>query len=168
MNPRIKSELTVTAYDIEKLMLEARKLATNFRLATGKPLAISNEIAVHDVIRLMDLTPAPAGSGGYDAVGRGPREGQRIQIKGRTITCDTKLNQRIGQIKPEQDWDSIMLVLLDDAYEALEIHEAGRQAILQAVAQSSSKRRNRGALSVARFKHIGKRVWSRSPDTEPS
>ena len=148
------------AYDVEKLMLEARKLAVNFRQATGKPLGISNEIAVHDVIRLMQLEAVEAGgNGGYDAIGTGERAGKRIQIKGRSIASDSKSSQRIGQIKQDKEWDSIMLILLDDSYEPLEIYEAERQPILDVVSQTSHKRRNRGALSVARFKKIGRLVW---------
>jgi len=147
-------------YDVEKLMAEARKLAVNFRQATGKPLGISNEIAVHDVIRLMHLDAADAGNnGGFDAIGTGERAGKRIQIKGRSIASDSKSSQRIGQIKQDKEWDSIMLILLDDGYEPLEIYEAERQPILDVVLQTSHKRRNRGALSLARFKKIGKLVW---------
>lgn len=147
-------------YDVNKLMQEARKLAADYRAATGKPLGISNEIAVHDVIRLMHLRPAPSGDGGYDAIGTGLRDGKLIQIKGRTMTPGGSSNQRIGQIKVEQEWDSIMLILMDEQYEPLEIYEAERDTILQAVAQTSVKRRNRGALSVNRFKKIGRSVWA--------
>ena len=150
----------MSVYDVEKLMVEARKLAAQYRVATGKPLGISSEIAMHDVIRIMDLQPTDNPQMGYDAIGKGPREGKRIQIKGRTVSEDAKSNQRIGQIKVDQDWDSVMLVLMNEQYEPLEIYEAQREQILDAVANTSTKRRNRGALSVAKFKHLGKLVWS--------
>ena len=114
----------MAVYDVDKLMLEARKLAANYRRATGKPLGISTEIAVHDVIRLMNLVPAEPGAGGYDAIGTGTREGRYIQIKGRTIFDDKKGGQRIGQVKIDQEWDSVMLILMDEDYEAKEIYEA--------------------------------------------
>ena len=148
----------MSVYDVDKLMLEARKLAAQYRIATGKPLGISTEIAVHDVIRIMDLKAVEAP--GHDAIGKGVREGKRIQIKGRTVSNDPKANERIGQIKTDQAWDSVMLVLMNEHYEPLEIYEAQREQILQAVANTSAKRRNRGALSVAKFKHIGQLVWS--------
>ena len=150
----------MSVYDVEKLMVEARKLAAQYRVATGKPLGISSEIAVHDVIRLMDLQPAENPQAGYDAIGTGEREGRRVQIKGRTISDEAKTNQRIGQIKVDQQWDSVMLILMNEQYEPLEIYEAQREQILEAVANTSSKRRNRGALSVAKFKHLGQLVWS--------
>ena len=151
-------------YDVDKLMLEARKLAANYRRATGKPLGISNEIAVHDVIRLMKLVPAEPNAGGYDAIGTGSREGRYIQIKGRTIFDDSKGGQRIGQVKMEQDWDSVMLILMDENYEAKEIYEADRETIQEAMADTSAKRAKRGAMSVARFKAIGELVWSSADD----
>ncbi len=151
----------MSVYDVNKLMLEARKLAAQYRQATGKPLGISSEIAVHDVIRLMNLQPADDAQSGYDAVGQGERQGKRIQIKGRTVSSDDKKsNQRVGQIKMEQQWDAVMLVLMDEHYEPLEIYEADRHTIETAVQQTSTKRRNRGAVSVAKFKHIGQLVWS--------
>ena len=152
----------MAVYNVDKLMVEARKLAAEYRRATGKPLGISNEIAVHDVIRLMKLVPAEPGAGGYDAIGTGSREGKYIQIKGRTIFDESKSGQRIGQVKLEQDWDSVMLILMDDNYEPLEIYEAERAAIEEAMADTSAKRAKRGAMSVARFKAIGAQVWARS------
>ena len=152
-------------YDVDKLMLEARKLAAQYRQITGKPLGISGEIAVHDVIRIMGPQSAENQTA-YDAVGKGPREGKRIQIKGRTVSDDPKSNQRMGQIKTEQEWDSVMLVLMNEQYEPLEIYEAERAQILDAVSKTSTKRRNRGELSVAKFKHIGQLVWSADSQTE--
>jgi hypothetical protein len=150
----------MAVYDVDKLMREARKLAADYRRATGKPLGISTEIAVHDVIRLMGLVAAEPGAGGFDAIGTGSREGKYIQIKGRTLFSDSKSGQRIGQLKTEQDWDSVMLILMDENYEPREIYEAERAAILEAMAETSSKRAKRGAMSVARFKAIGQLVWS--------
>jgi len=155
----------LSIYNVDKLMLEARKLAAEYRRATGKPLGISNEIAVYDVIRIMNLEAVDANAGGYDAIGKGEREGRRIQIKGRSIVSGSTSSHRIGQIKIEQKWDSVMLILLDENYEPVEIHEADRETIVNVVKQSSKKRRNRGAMSVARFKNIGQCVWSQSKES---
>ncbi|MFV2056744.1 MAG: hypothetical protein ACC707_09770 [Thiohalomonadales bacterium] len=149
-------------YDVDKLMAEARKLAANYRKMTGKALGISSEIALHDVIRLMNLVAVPVQQGGFDAIGKGAIEGKRIQIKGRTVSPDSKQNQRIGQIKMDQEWDSVMLVVMNEDYEALEIYEAERESIMEAVGKSNAKRKNRGALTVTRFKHIAKAVWSQA------
>lgn len=150
----------MAVYDVDKLMTEARKLAADYRRATGKTLGISSEIAVHDVIRLMRLVPAQPDAGGYDALGTGSREGRRIQIKGRTLFGEAKKGQRIGQIKADQAWDSIMLILMDENYEPQQIFEASREAIEAAAGETSANRAKRGAMSVARFKAIGELVWS--------
>lgn len=151
-------------YSIDKLMAQARKLAAEYRRATGQPLALSAEIAKHDACRLLDLEPEEEGApGGYDAVGRsGIWEGKRIQVKGRAIFDEKKSGHRIGQLKLNQDWDSVMLVLMDEEFEPFEIYEAERADLEEAAEEAKNSRRaNRGALSVARFKALGRLVWSR-------
>jgi len=154
----------VTVYAVDKLISEARRLAAEYRRTTGKPLpGISAEIAENDAARLLDLEPVKDETLGYDAVGRGgSRQGKRIQIKSRTIFDDTKGGHRIGQLKTGQDWDSVLLVLMDEEYEPFEIYEAERDDLVAAVADSEgSKRAKRGLLSVAKFKIIGQLVWTR-------
>ena len=85
-----------------------------------------------------------------------------MQIKGRTIFDEGKSGQRVGQLKLEQDWDSVVLVLLDEGYEPFEIYEASREAILDAMEEAgTSSRKKRGAMSVARFRNIADLVWTR-------
>jgi imidazolonepropionase-like amidohydrolase len=151
-------------YSVDKLMAETRRLAAEYRRATGQPLPVTAELARYDAARLLDLevVTGPA-QGGYDAVGRsGEREGRRILVKGRAIFDEGKGGQRIGQLKLEQPWDSVMLVLMDEELEAYAIYEAERadiEAALQEIEQS--KRNKRGAMSVARFKIIARPAWTR-------
>lgn len=150
-------------FAVDKLMGEARRLAAEYRRATGQPLAISGEIAKYDAARLLDLEPMQDPTLGYDAVGRsGARAGQRFQIKGRAIFDEGKSGQRIGQVKQEQEWDALLLVLMDENFEPFEIYEARRAEVLEALQdKGDSKRSKRGAMSVARLKIIGRLVWSR-------
>ena len=153
----------VTLYSVDALITQARKLAADYRRATGKPLpGVSAEIAENDAARLLDLELVNDDSLGYDALGRGARDGKRIQIKSRTIFDDAKSGHRIGQLKTGQDWDSVVLVLMDDNYEPFEIYEAERGELVPAIAEAeASKRAKRGLLSVAKFKAIGQLVWTR-------
>lgn len=153
----------MAVYSVDKLIAEARRLATEFRRTTGKPLpGVSGEIAEHDAARLLNLELLKTRPGGFDAIGRGRRQGWRVQIKGRAIFDETRSGQRIGQLKMDQDWDSVMLVLMDDHYETFEIYEAEREEIEDAMAAAgSSSRRKRGAMSVARFRNIARLVWTR-------
>jgi len=150
----------LSIYAEEKLISQARKLAADYRRTMGKPLpGVSNEIALHDAIRLLELLPAEKGVGGYDAIDPS-RDDKRIQIKSRTIFDENVGSQRIGQIKVDQDWDSVVLVLMDEDYEPFEIYEAERDDLLEYVGKSSSSRAKRGILSVSRFRIISRLAWS--------
>ncbi len=150
-------------YSVDKLISEARRLAAEFRRTTGKPLpGVSGEIAEYDAARLLGLELCKERPGGYDAVGLGQREGDRVQIKGRVIFGEEKSGQRIGQLKLDKDWDSVVLVVMDENYEAVEIYEASREEVEDAMQESaSSSRKKRGAMTVARFKIISRLVWTR-------
>jgi hypothetical protein len=144
-------------------MAQTRKLAAEYRRMTGQPLAVSGEIAKYDAARLLDLEAQKDSGLGYDAVGRGGvRAGKRVQIKGRAIFDESKGGQRLGQLKLDQDWDSVVLVLMDEDFETSEIWEADREEILAAVEEGGeSKRSKRGLMSVAKFKAIGHLAWTR-------
>ncbi|MBT4331243.1 MAG: hypothetical protein HOD58_15135, partial [Gammaproteobacteria bacterium] len=104
----------MSVYSIDKLMVEARKLASDYRRMTGKTLPISGEIARHDAATLLDLTLVD-GMSGYDAL---DVDGQRVQIKGRVIFEGQKSNPRVGQLKVGQEWDQVVLVLMNEDYDA--------------------------------------------------
>lgn len=148
-------------YAVEKLMVEARRLAAEYRRATGKPLGISAEIAEYDAARLLDLELQKSEDAAFDAIGRGKRDGKRIQIKGRAIFDESKPGHRIGQLKLEKPWDSVILVLMDDNYEPIEIYEAERDEVEQAAREAqTTNRAKRGSMTVAKFKRIGRMVWN--------
>jgi spore coat polysaccharide biosynthesis protein SpsF (cytidylyltransferase family) len=152
----------MTIYETDKLVTEARKLAADYRRATGKPLGISSEIAEFDAARLMDLELLKDRPGGYDAVGKsGEYKDKRVQIKGRAIFDSEKSGQRVGHLKTDKDWDSIMLVIMNEDYEPIEIYECDREVVENALdEQKSSSRNKRGAISLAKFKIISKCVWA--------
>ncbi|RDH81791.1 MAG: hypothetical protein DIZ77_08380 [endosymbiont of Seepiophila jonesi] len=156
----------MTVYAADKLIAQARLLAAEYRRTMGKPLpGISNEIAEHDAVKLLRLEPRPEGETGYNAIDPS-RDGWRVQIKSRTIFDESKSGQRIGQLKLDREWDSVVLVLMDEDYEPYEIYEADKDEILEFVNDSSSSRAKRGAMSVARFKIIGRLVWTREDGFE--
>ncbi len=152
----------MSLYSVNKLISEARRIAAEFRRTTGKPLGISAEIANHDACTFLQLE-AQDDAVGYDAIGlHGSRKGHRFQIKGRAIFDEKKGGQRLGQIKPDQEWDKILLVLMDEEFETTEIYEASREDILNDLDDAStSNRSKRGAMSVARFKRLAQLVWTR-------
>jgi|SaaInl7_150m_RNA_FD_contig_123_3029_length_3322_multi_25_in_1_out_0_2 hypothetical protein len=147
----------MSVYSIDKLMVEARKLASDYRRMTGKTLPISGEIARHDAATLLDLTLVD-GMSGYDAL---DVDGQRVQIKGRVIFEGQKSNPRVGQLKVGQEWDQVVLVLMNEDYDAVNIYCMSHEEVVSVMDETaSSKRIGRGAMSVARFKATGEQVWS--------
>ncbi len=143
----------MTLYAVDKLMSEARRIAAEYRRTTGKSLGISAEIARHDACRLLQLEPEDS-SGGFDAY---DKDGKKIQIKGRTIFEGSKSGQRIGQLKLEQDWDAVVLVLMDSEFQPTKIYRAEYDVVMDAF--EDTNRSKRGAMSVARFKKIAELVW---------
>ncbi len=155
-------------YSIDKLITETRRLAAEYRRSTGQVLPVSGEIARHDAARLLGLTLCEPGTAGVDAIGTGTRDGQRIQIKARLMTQDHKPGARLGQLNMNGEWNTLMLVILDEDYESCEIYEASREELADAIAEATgSNRAKRGALSIARFKNLGWLVWTRETGIEP-
>lgn len=110
----------------------------------------------------MGVELTPARQEGYDAVEQVNGIARRLQIKGRCLLDNCRPSQRLGSIRLEKEWDSVLMVLLDQNLDAFEIHEAGRPAIAAALTTPGLKARNeRGALDVRKFKAISKLRWRR-------
>ncbi len=145
---------------VMEVLGEAKKLAQEYRALTGKPLGITGEVAEYEAARLLGVTLTPARQAGYDAVRES--DGRTFQIKGRCILPGCKPGQRLGSIDVAKPFDAVLLVLLDENFDAFEIHEADRAAVIAALSAPGSKARNeRGALAVSKFKSIGQEVWRR-------
>lgn len=152
-------------YRVDKLMAEARRLAADYRRATGKTLAISGEIALSDAIGALGLEPAPDGANGYDAVRHRPDgPAERVQIKGRVVFDDTRRPHRLGQLRLDGDWDVTVLVLMDEDYEPFEMLEARRAVLEEVLAEAKPNRK--GTLSVGRFRAVGRLAWTRATGLE--
>jgi len=84
----------------------------------------------------------------------------RLLIKKRCILPNCKSGRRRGSIDFEKDFDSVLLVLLDENFDATAICEADRQNVLAALSTPGSKARHgRGAYGVAKFKTIRRLCW---------
>jgi hypothetical protein len=146
-----------------KILRAAKKLAQEYRALTGKPLGITGEVAEYEAARILRVELTPARQAGYDAIENSNGSIRRLQIKGRCLLPNCKPGQRLGSIEIKKDWDAVLMVLLDENFDATEIHEAQRAAVLAALSAPGSKARNeRGALSLNKFKAIGKLRWRRA------
>ena len=125
-------------YSVDKLITETRRIAKEYRLATGKTLPVTPEIAINDAISILGLTPNNDTSRAYDACFDYEGAALKVQIKGRTIFDEKKSGYRIGQLKLEQEWDAIMLVIMDADFMPQEIYMAKRDAILSELEDKGS------------------------------
>jgi hypothetical protein len=148
-----------------QILSEAKKLAQEYRALTGKPLGITGEVAEYEAARLLGLQLTAARQAGYDAIEDRGGKIRQLQIKGRCVLPGCKPGQRVGAIDISKPFDAVLLVLLDENFDAFEIHEAERIDVLAALSAPGSKARNeRGALGVTKFKSIGKVRWRRGTD----
>jgi len=142
------------------ILREAKALAQEYRRLTGKPLGITGEIAEYEAAHILHLELTAARQAGYDAIEIRDGVQRRLQIKGRCLLPNCKPSQRLGSIDTKKEWDAVLMVLLDENFDARAIYEAERPAIVAALTTPGSKARNeRGALSVTRFKTIGTLRW---------
>jgi hypothetical protein len=156
-----RCERMPTDKPVFEILREAKTLAQRYRALTGKPLGITGEVAEYEAARTLRIELTPARQAGYDAIEKENGRVRRLQIKGRCVLSNNP-GQRLGSIDTKKEWDAILMVLLDENFDAFEIHEAPRAAVLAALAAPGSKARNeRGALSVSKFKRIGKVRWQR-------
>ena len=147
---------------IMKVLGAAKKLAQEYRALTGKPLGITGEVAEYEAARILGVELTPARQAGYDALETRGGLARKLQIKGRCLLDDCQPGQRLGSIQIEKEWDAVLMVLLDQNFDCTEIYEAERDAVTAALTAPGSKARNeRGALSVSKFKSIGKLRWPR-------
>lgn len=141
------------------ILSQAKDLARDYYALTGRPLGVTGEVAEYEATRLLGLKLAAVRTAGYDAVR--PSDGRRFQIKGRCLAPKAKPGQRIGKIDVTKEFDAVLLVLMDRAFNAFAIYEADRDAVIAALAAPGSRSRNeRGALGVAKFKQISRCVWA--------
>ena len=152
---------------VMEILRDAKKLAQEYRSVTGKPLGITGEVAEYEAARILGVQLTPARQAGYDATEKKSGRIRHLQIKGRCLLPGSKPGQRLGSIDAKKEWDAVLMVLLDCNFDAIEIFEAERAPVLNALSAPGSKARNvRGALAVSKFKAIGKLRWTRTAPTK--
>ena len=145
-----------------EILRKAKLLAQRYRKLTGKPLGITGEVAEYEAARILGVTLTPARNTGFDATERKNGSVRRLQIKSRCLLPNCKSGQRLGSIDIEKEFDAVLMVLLDENFEATAIYEAERGVVIKAIKKPGSKSRNaRWALGVNKFRAIGKLRWRR-------
>lgn len=152
---------------ILNILNEAKDVALRYYKLTNKPLGITGEIAEYEAATLLGLTLCSARQSGYDATELLDGKEHRVQIKGRYMPDRKKVSARIGAIDISKPFDSVLLVLLDENYDAFAMYEASRNAVVAALLAPGSKSRNeRNQLGIAKFKSISRLRWSKVAEPE--
>jgi len=148
---------------VMEILRQAKLLARDYRQLTGKPLGVTGEVAEYEAARLLNLKLTPARHEGYDAVEKTNGLTRRLQIKSRCILEDSKRSQMCPSINISKDFDAVLLVLLDQNFDAFAIYEADRAPVIATLTAPGSRARNeRCAMAVSKFKSIGKLRWQRT------
>lgn len=148
-------------YDLEKLMDETRRLASEYRKSTGGTLPVSTELAKYDAIKLLGLSPLESPERAVDALWLTPEGEKKVQVKGRVIFEPKKSGYRVGQFNLDADWHIIVLVLMNQDYETYQIYRLERERLLEIIADEKEGKKNaRGAMSVKKFIAISQLCWS--------
>lgn len=145
------------ATQLKSLLAEIKSVAARYYALTGRPLGVTCEIGEYEAALRLNLILAPVRQPAFDAM----RGDERIQIKTRAVSKSARYRGRCPSIKFDHDLESVVLVLLDkQTYEALEIWEAPRDAVLARLTKPGSKSRNeRGSMGLSQFKSIAEQVW---------
>jgi hypothetical protein len=165
IGPQLPAKLLRGTYgnqSCDGALANAKVLAQQYRALTGKPLGITGEVAEFEASRILGVELTKARQAGYDAVETVDGVKRRLQIKGRCLMTGCKPGQRLGSIDVTKEFDAVLLVLLDENFNASAIYEACRVNVLAALAVPGSRSRNeRGALGLSKFKSISQLRWQR-------
>jgi hypothetical protein len=141
------------SYDdrVMRVLADAKRVARDYHALTGKPLGITGEVAEYEAARILGVELTEVRTAGYDAIERVSGTVKRLQVKGRCLQSNPKPGQRLGSIRFDHEWDAVLMVLLDNEFDALEIWEAQRPDVMAALTAPGSRARNeRGRLPCQR------------------
>lgn len=146
-------------YSVDKLISETRRIAREYRIATGKVLPVTPEIAINDAVSILNMLPNSESLPGYDAIYNYEGEALKVQIKGRAVFNEKRQGHRIGQLKLDQAWDAIVLVILNSDFMPEEIYMAKREVLLSELKESQLANK-KGPMTIAKFKLISDLIWT--------
>jgi hypothetical protein len=90
---------------------------------------------------------------GYDAIRKTPGGDQLLEIKGRCVPRGGG-SQRVGSIALNGAWETVLLVLRDEEFNATEIYEADRDAITEALQRPAPRHETTEGNSTSRSSRL--------------
>lgn len=149
--------------ELEELLARIRQNAIDYYKLTGKPLGVTGEVAEYEASKKLELELCDAREPGCDALRKVNGRAERISVKGRWFKGKPNPGERVGKIDFKHEWDSAVLVMLDEFYNPFVMYEAPRAKVLEVLSRPGSRARNeRGQMSISQFKAISRVVWDRS------
>jgi hypothetical protein len=143
--------------DCREILGKVKPLAADYYRLSGRPLGITGEIGESEAMRLFpNMTLAAVRNPDFDAL----REGERVQIKARAVDPERRGLGRMSRIKRTAKCDTVMLVLLDLAFDPVEVWEAPFSKVVEELGRPG-KAMERGQLGISKFKTLARRTWSR-------
>ena len=159
--------VSIASYDINLLMSQTRKLATDYRLQTGQALPVTEELARFDAISILGLSKTENidGIDATDKLDAGTCEdeltiGRDIDyylIKGRVIFKSGKARQKLGKLSLLSKWTNLLMVIYNAEYLPVQIYSVKREIIDREMEILTPDKR--GSMTVAKYKAIGELVW---------
>ena len=142
------------------ILADVKRLAIEYDAVTGRPLGVTGELAEFEASEKLGLQLADARTAGYDATRVVDGREVKVQIKGRRLTGGSPYRGRVSKIDLAKPFDTVVLVLMNEDYEAVEIWESPRDLVEARLKAPGSKARNeRSSMGVSQFKSIAERVW---------
>jgi hypothetical protein len=154
-------------FAVDKLMAETRRIATQYRANTGQTLPVSAELGRYDARKLLQLDLPTKPMRGIDFIATtGPFANKLVQVKSRVIFDEDRKGYRIGQLNLDASWEIVVLVLYGEDYQPFAIYATSKEEVIAAIEHRSSLHRQRGLMSLAKFKAISTLVWSQENGLE--
>jgi hypothetical protein len=115
--------------EVLALLSQAKRLAKRYYALTGRPLGVTGELAEYEAVRHLGLLPAVVRQPGYDAERMAGGRRERLQIKGRCIIGKLKPGAKLGKIDVSKPCSAVLLVLLNEDFDATVIYRAEWEAV---------------------------------------
>ena len=142
-------------YKVSAIIEQTRLVAADYRNTTGHALPVTAELARFDAVEKLKLRKQE-NTEGVDAVSTDGDE--RFLIKGRVIFKAGKARQKLGKLNFDGDWNFLLMVIYDADYYPTAIYKIDRKIIENELDKTPEDKR--GSMTVAKYKAIGKEVWT--------
>jgi hypothetical protein len=144
---------------VREILARVKLLAAEYYRLTGRPLGVTGEVGEWAVADQLNMTLASVRETGFDAL----RGEEKVQIKTRAKDSKFRNLGRMSRISVEKSCHTVMLAILDiESLDLNEIWEAPFAEVVKALNQPGSKARERGQLSVSKFKSFARKIWDRT------